>query len=454
MVRIKSNGIIASQPETKGITDNFRDEGWSLDNLIDQVKQSSIYKYAYNLFSTSEDADYWLAQLNAILDGISMPNAGIGDMIGLSNKYNDKVDALYNEVITNIASLVQHFRQYYLSLPTTQVSQLQQAGINAGVTGQSVSSAQLSEHNSSSQSYTMPSENSIETLGGLVGFALSTTSGVLSIMQHFQQIRQFDKSYGLSERAQELAERAQSYNESVAFAEFVERMAEQGMKIVSKDFAGVLDPNGPDRNWTNNSTTRTKALVNEYQELMAARKYGPALLSATRNGEYGGTSITDYDDPLLVGSGVTGDPGDRMGALIRYDWKELGDMQLELSILEAERTAQLGKFDIAEGNTAEDLERTARKSTIADSLYKAKKSEIFLKRLNKLVERRDKGDAVAAVELINLMNDSSWQESAVYLISELGYDLANLVEPGGHSKVRDNLKKDIVDMYKQLKEDK
>lgn len=453
MVRIKSNGIIFPGPETKGLTNNFRDEGFQLDNMIDQVKQSSIYKYAYQLFASSQDADYWLAQLNAILDGISMPNVGIGDALGFTNKYNDKVDVLYNEVITNIATLVQQFRQYYLSLPTTQVSQLQQAGINSGVTGQGVSSAQLSERNPSNQSYSIPSENSIETLGGLVGFALSTTSGVLSIMQHFQQISQFNKSYGLSLRAQELSERVQSYNESVAFTEFVERMAEQGYKVVSKDFAGVLDPNGPDRNWTNNSSTRTKALVSEYQELMAARKYGPALLSAIRKGEYGGTAITDYDSPLLVGSGVTGDPGDRMGALIHTDWIDLGDMQLELSILEAERTSQLSKLDIAEGNTAEDLERIARKSTIADSLYNAKKAEIFLKRLNKLVERRDKGDAVAAVELLNLMNDASWQESAVYLISELGYDLANLVEPGVHSKVRDSLKQDIVDMYRQLKSD-
>lgn len=451
MARIKSNGIISPEPETKGITDNFRDEGWSLDNFIDQVKQSSIYKYAYQLFSSSEDADYWLAQLNAILDGVSMPNSGIGDMIGLSNKYNDKVDALYNEVITNIAALVQQFRQYYLSLPTTQVSQLQQAGINAGVSGLGVSSGQLSERNPSSQSYTMPSDNSIETLGSLVDFALSTTSGVLSVVQCFQQIRQFDKSYGLSERSLELAERAQSYNETAAFAEFVKLMADDGITINSTSFAQLLDPNSTlDPGWNKRSKHRTQALVHEYNELMAARKYGPSLLSANRSGLYDSQSLEDGD----FGSMITGDSDYAMGAMIHADWKDLGDMQLELSILEAEHTAQLGKLNIIEGNTAEDLERSARKSTIADNLYKAKKADVFLKRLEKLVERRDKGDAVAAVELLNLMNDASWQESAVYLISELGYDLANLVEPSAHAKVRDNLKKDIVDMYKQLKSDK
>lgn len=94
-------------------------------------------------------------------------------------------------------------------------------------------------------------------------------------------------------------------------------------------------------------------------------------------------------------------------------------MQTDLMMAEMHRRVEVGNTNLSEGLTPEEVAQATAREQKANSSYNARKAVIFLERLDSLVQRSKNHDPIASVELINLMNNAEWQESAVYMFGEL-----------------------------------
>ena len=375
----------------------------SLDELIAKIKSTSIYQTVYKVFSSSSNSTYWLGQLQAILDSIAMPDDTFLDRWNWSQGYDDKVAKIYNEAIASISQLYAKYQEHVNSLPSTAVQQDAIAGINSAITGNIHGSTLSGEGMSVGSAYDMQSTNALEGIGTIADFALNATSGLCGVLSGFADV-------ALKFRDLDLRRGQLSYDKTKSFAEFSKLMSDSGVILNSKSW-DELDELDPD--WRNSSTSRTKALYNAYNEISAGRTYGPVVVAGINEG-YGDSQLSFSDDGTAYQIG-----GTSYGVFLEREYSDLGKMQLDLAMAEAFRRVEVGNTNLSEGLTSEEVQQAQNREIKANSSYNARKAHIFLTRLESLVERSNNHDPIASVELINMMQNADWQESAVYLIDEL-----------------------------------
>lgn len=202
-------------------------------------------------------------------------------------------------------------------------------------------------------------------------------------------------------------------------------MSDSGVILNSTSWSELAEK---DPDWADNASSRSKALYNAYKEYTDSLSYGPTLMHGVMSDEYRDKYFTgiEQDDGTFDNYGARSKYG-FYGAYLSRNYADLGKMQVDLSIAQAMHSAEVGSSLIAEGLTPEDVAKAEAKEATANSNYSARKAVIFLERLEKLVERSSNGDPVASVELINMMQSADWQESALYLLGELGTDSLQIV---------------------------
>lgn len=209
---------------------------FDIQSVIDRIKSSQLYIQAYNLFSSSSDYSLFLQRLEGILDSVNSNYKTWFDELGFSNKYQDSLTEAYNYAIEQIQLLLQEFHQWYNSLPSTQVDQFQQAGINAAITGQGVNGSSL--NGQTAQRNFIESTDPLETLNSLSDIALNkipnVVSTVSSVWKSIQDVR-------LASGQLDLARRQQDFNESSFLASTRKSLIEQGFSLGDVQWNSLSD---------------------------------------------------------------------------------------------------------------------------------------------------------------------------------------------------------------------
>lgn len=104
---------------------------YSVDT-VELVRQSTAYQQAKELMANYPD---WIARLEAIAESAAV-NQSAGPLEFLTNKLATKKDTAVSNAITEISNLIAQFTEWQNSLPSTQKSQLNAAGIydTSGIT--------------------------------------------------------------------------------------------------------------------------------------------------------------------------------------------------------------------------------------------------------------------------------------------------------------------------------
>lgn len=207
---------------------------WAIEYIRERVESSAIYRQAYELFSSKDEYKLFLQRLVGILDSINVNNQTWVDRLGLSNNFKDSMTEAYNYAIEQIQLLIQEFHQWYNSLPTTQVDQFQQAGVNSAITGQGLTGSSLNGQHA--QRNFIESTNPLETLNSLSDIALTkipqVVSTVSSVWKSIQDVR--------------LANRTQDFSESSFLAGVRKSLIEQGFTLGDEQWNSLSDFH----NWT------------------------------------------------------------------------------------------------------------------------------------------------------------------------------------------------------------
>lgn len=138
MARISNTGRRPGFNEGMGTTDTTRFHQSS--SLAEMIINSPTYQQAYELFSGLND-ESWLNELELIPHSFADPSNTGWDELGLSNNYEDAMRQSFQDAMMQIRQLVSNYYAHVQSLPSTQVQQLADAGINAAVTGQGIDGA-------------------------------------------------------------------------------------------------------------------------------------------------------------------------------------------------------------------------------------------------------------------------------------------------------------------------
>lgn len=183
-------------------TDTSRDHYGNLNDAVEKtdivqmIINSPTYQSALKLFSSLPDKS-WLQQLQMIPTSFSNPSYTGWDALGLSNNYDDALRQAYQDAMAQIQQLVANYYAYNQSLPTTQVQQLADAGINSAVTGEGISSAERST-TIPQTSAVLPSTSPVDLLVSASNFITSTVGGFADLYSKFQTIGISKKQLGLS----------------------------------------------------------------------------------------------------------------------------------------------------------------------------------------------------------------------------------------------------------------
>lgn len=135
------------------ITNNMYESGNSTNlpssdsTVADLIRASEIYKDAHELFSG--DLSYgrpYLLQLEMIPDSYNIRDENFWDNVteffGGTSDYENLIKDSFNAAMDEIRQLVESYYLFKNSLPSEQVRQLAEAGINAAVTGQGITGSE------------------------------------------------------------------------------------------------------------------------------------------------------------------------------------------------------------------------------------------------------------------------------------------------------------------------
>lgn len=205
---VPSNPDSITDIDNNGVHSESAERLQAIQYVLDRVKSSSAYKQALELFSNTKGAEIFLSRLDAILSSISSAEFTIWDSLGLSQNFNDSVEEAYRYAIEQIQALLSEFHSWKNSLPSTQVQQFADAGINAAVTGVGVSGSTLNSQSTARNPF--QSTNPMDVISGISDIALNQIPNVVntisSTWKSLQEVRLANKQFGLSERAQQFTE--------------------------------------------------------------------------------------------------------------------------------------------------------------------------------------------------------------------------------------------------------
>lgn len=357
----------------------------SADAIKDRVKSSSIYRAVFNVFSAELDK-YWLIQLNGIVDSIVGATETFWDDLGFSNASSDKNEAIYNEAINNIQALYNQYQTYKNTLPKTQVQQFADAGINSAITGNGVNGSSLGENPLQTGAASLQSTNPGEYIAQVANFALSASSGITSTLKSVADTVLAFRGQGLQREAQQLTREQFEQTKVESFARFKAEMASKGVMLSSSSWDELNDK---DPNWNQSSGAKANKLYNDWLLLDNTYKYGPELSAF-------GSVDKDLQD----------------------DFQDIGYMQLALRLAEINHHSARRSKQMPLELTEDGLKEFELQQRKADAEFNAEKANIFCTRLKTLADKASKGNVVAQVELINMMQNADWQESLIYLLGE------------------------------------
>lgn len=148
------------------------------DDLVKYVKSSRVYQEAYELM---RDYPEWLVRLEAIANSAQDTSAGLFE--GFTHKAQNSNQATLSNTFAAISNLVAEFNQWQNSLPSEQVQQQIEAGLNPAMMNQS-SSEQSPNAASGSASHAgaVGGDSVGSILGGLASFISSTTNGLFGLV--------------------------------------------------------------------------------------------------------------------------------------------------------------------------------------------------------------------------------------------------------------------------------
>lgn len=140
----------------------------STSTLRTNIENSALFRQAYDLFYPLSDKT-WLIRLESIVNSVVGSNSTWLDDIGLSNKYNDKVQSIEAEAYNQIQKLISEYHTYKQELPVTQVQDFADAGINSAITGNGIDGASISGSSSDRDlsPYNMESTNPMESISSI-----------------------------------------------------------------------------------------------------------------------------------------------------------------------------------------------------------------------------------------------------------------------------------------------
>lgn len=160
-------------------------EEYTTSTLARAIRQSELYKQAYEIFS--KDPRYgpqFIEQLEMIPSSVTIADKNFWDetseFFGATSKYEEAFTDAFNTAMDEIRNLVVSYQNFINSLPSTQVEQLADAGINASVTGQGVNSSVL-DTSSAVQPNASASAYSNDALGAGISSFVEFISSVASI---------------------------------------------------------------------------------------------------------------------------------------------------------------------------------------------------------------------------------------------------------------------------------
>lgn len=138
------------------------------------IKSTEAFKYAERMMQGYDD---WLNQLYMIPTSFRAAETLWGDITG---KNEQNIINTFNQAMSAINNLVQQFRSWQNSLPSTQVEQFTEAGINTAVTGSNISPSSMSDTSAVTapvQEVSNPidvASTLVSSVGGFLSFVTST----------------------------------------------------------------------------------------------------------------------------------------------------------------------------------------------------------------------------------------------------------------------------------------
>lgn len=116
--------------------------------VTDLIKSSPVYSQAYSIFSN--DRSYgspYLMQLEAIPYAHSIRDENFWDNVvnffGGTSGFDTAVQDAYNVAMDEIRSLISQYYAFRNSLPSEQVQQMAEAGVNAALTGEGITTSAM-----------------------------------------------------------------------------------------------------------------------------------------------------------------------------------------------------------------------------------------------------------------------------------------------------------------------
>lgn len=181
-IPIPDTGIVSL---SGGSLPSSNSEEYTTSTLARAIRQSELYKQAYEIFS--KDPRYgpqFIEQLEMIPSSVTIADKNFWDetseFFGATSKYEEAFTDAFNTAMDEIRNLVVSYQNFINSLPSTQVEQLADAGINASVTGQGVNSSVL-DTSSAVQPNASASAYSNDALGAGISSFVEFISSIASV---------------------------------------------------------------------------------------------------------------------------------------------------------------------------------------------------------------------------------------------------------------------------------
>lgn len=146
-------------------------------SLSSTIKSSQVYLHAYELMKNYPE---WLVRLDAIVSSAVRTAPSFGET--WTNKAYNADQVTLSNTYAAISNLVAEFNQWQNSLPSEQVSQQIEAGLNPSMMNQSASSQSPNAMSGTATATGSSSENFGSILGGLSSFISSTSGGLFGLV--------------------------------------------------------------------------------------------------------------------------------------------------------------------------------------------------------------------------------------------------------------------------------
>lgn len=176
------DGPIINTDPSQNIPSSTTIDSKSLNNdPVSIIKSSSVYQNAAKIMANYPN---WLAQLDAIVESARL-SVQPGAFEGLTQKHATKVDTAVSNAMTEIGNLVSRFEQWQNSLPSTQKSQLNSAGIydTSGIQGSSISEQSIAPNSGPSLS-----SDVLEPIMSVVSAVSSVSGNFVGLLGAFSNL--------------------------------------------------------------------------------------------------------------------------------------------------------------------------------------------------------------------------------------------------------------------------